>query len=162
MSEKITRNMAVYLTYTIADEAGKVLEQVDIPVGYVHGAGSALFEQVESALDGRREGDEVEVTLTPDEAFGPHDPALTFTDDIDNVPPQYRYLGAEVEFENNQGGSMQFRVTRIEDGKLTIDGNHPMAGKTITFTVKVVTVRPATPDEIVNGRPADGHPQQLH
>ena len=64
-----------------------------------------------------------------------HDPALTFTDETDNVPPEYHYLGAEVEFENAQGEAMKFRVTKIENGKLTIDANYPFAGQTVKFAV---------------------------
>lgn len=156
MSEqKVAKHKVIYLTYSIIDDAGNVFEQSDVPVGYIHGVGSDLFEQVENALDGKAVGERVEVTLSTEEGFGPHRPELTFTDDIDNVPPEFRYIGAEVEFENERGESMQFRVTRIEDGKLTIDANHPLAGKTITFVVDVADIRDATPDEIANGVPAD-------
>ncbi len=156
MSEqKVAKHKVIYLTYSIIDDAGNVFEQSDVPVGYIHGVGSDLFEQVENALDGKAVGERVEVSLSAEEGFGPHRPELTFTDDIDNVPPEFRYIGAEVEFENERGESMQFRVTRIEDGKLTIDANHPLAGKTITFVVDVADIRDATPDEIANGVPAD-------
>jgi FKBP-type peptidyl-prolyl cis-trans isomerase SlyD len=52
---------------------------------------------------------------------------------------------------NDQGDSRKFTVTRIADGKLTVDGNHPMAGKIITFRIKVIDIRDATPEEIANG-----------
>lgn len=156
MSEqKVAKNKVVYLTYSIIGDGGDLFEQSDVPVGYVHGAGSDLFEQVESALDGVGIGARVEVTLTPEEGFGPHRPELTFTDDLDNVPPEFRFVGAEVEFENERGESMLFHVTSIEDGKLTIDANHPLAGKTVTFIVDVADIRDATPEEIANGRPAE-------
>ncbi|MGB5305084.1 MAG: peptidylprolyl isomerase, partial [Gammaproteobacteria bacterium] len=93
----------------------------------------------------------IAVLLTPDEAFGAHDPDLTFTDDIENVPMEFRHIGAEVEMMNDKGDSRQFVVTRIENGKLTVDGNHPMAGKVITFNIKVTDIRDATPEEITNG-----------
>lgn len=153
--QKVAKNKVVYLTYSIIDDSGSVFEQSDVPVGYVHGAGSDLFEQVEMALDGKGIGERVEVTLTAEQGFGPHRPELTFTDDVDNVPPEFRFLGAEVEFENERGEAMLFHVTRIEDGKLTIDANHPLAGKTVTFVVDVTDIRDATPEEVANGRPAD-------
>jgi FKBP-type peptidyl-prolyl cis-trans isomerase SlyD len=163
MSEStVAPNKAVYVTYSILTEEGDVFEQSDLPIGYVHGAESGLFEQVEEALEGAKVGDRVEVTLAPGEGFGPHDPALTYTDDIHNVPPEYRRVGAEVEFQNESGGTMQFRVTKIENGKLTIDANHPLAGKTITFIVSVAAIRDASPEEIANGRPDDGMPPTLH
>lgn len=162
MSDVVAKNKAVYLTYSILTEGGDVFEQSDLPIGYVHGADSGLFEQVEDALEGAKVGDRIEVTLAPEEGFGLHNPTLTFTDDVDNVPPEYRRIGAEVEFENKDGEPLQFRVTKIENGKLTIDANHPLAGKTITFVVNVNAIRDASPEEIRNGRPDDGMPPTLH
>jgi FKBP-type peptidyl-prolyl cis-trans isomerase SlyD len=89
--------------------------------------------------------------LTPEEGFGPHDESLTYTDDLDNVPPEFRRIGAEVEMMNDQGDARKFIVTRIEDGRLTVDGNHPLAGKLITFNIKIVGIRPASEEEIANG-----------
>jgi len=156
MENTVSRNKVVYLTYTIWDQHGTLFEQYDLPVGYVHGVNGPLFEKIEHALEGKRIGDRVEVTLLPGDGFGEHKPELTFTDDIDNVPPEHRGLGAEVMFENERGEHMQLRVTRIENGKLTVDGNHPLAGQTVKFVVTIVGVRPATLDEIVEGMPADG------
>ena len=96
-------------------------------------------------------GDTVAVKLTPEEGFGAHDPELTYTDSIENVPDEFRRVGADVEMMNDQGDSKKFTVTRIEDGKLTVDGNHPMAGKTIIFRIKVTDIRDATPAEQLNG-----------
>ena len=151
MSDTIKRDKFVSLTYTITDENNEILERIDMPVNYIHGRDSQVIEKVETALEGREQGDEISVELSPDEGFGEHQPELTFTDNIDNVPPEFRYVGAEVEFQNDRGESRMFRVSKIEDGKLTVDGNHPFAGKAITYNIKVTTVRDATPDEIANG-----------
>ncbi|MDH5485542.1 MAG: FKBP-type peptidyl-prolyl cis-trans isomerase [Gammaproteobacteria bacterium] len=150
--QRITRNKAVQFTYTISDDEGNVVEQVDLPVNYVHGASSmGLIESVERALTGCRSGDKIQVDVPPAEGFGEVDPSLTFTDDVENVPPQFRQLGARVEMQNDQGETKEFVVSKIEDGKLTIDGNHPLAGKTAKFSVTVLSVRDATADEIRNG-----------
>ena len=141
----------VSFTYSISDEAGEIIEQSDLPISYVHGGQHDLFEKVEHELEGSVIGDTVEVSLTPEEGFGPHDPNLTYTDDLDNVPPEFHRLGAEVEMVNDKGDSKTFVVTHIENGKLTVDGNHPMAGKVITFRIKVTEIRDATEDEMVNG-----------
>ncbi|HEB82743.1 MAG TPA: peptidylprolyl isomerase [Gammaproteobacteria bacterium] len=151
MSEKIAKNKFVALTYTITDEDDNILERIDMPIHYIHGAHSQIIDKIEKALEGHEEGDEVQVTLPPEEGFGPHQPELTFTDDLANVPPQFHTIGAEVEFQNDQGESKIFRVTSIEDGKLTVDGNHPFAGKTITYNITVREVRDATADELKNG-----------
>ena len=155
MEDTVTRNTVVYLTYSIWDQGGRLFEQYDLPVGYVHGANGPLFEKIERALEGRKAGDKVEVMLAPDDGFGRHKPELTFIDDIENVPPQHRELGSEVMFANARGEQMLFRVTRIENGKLTVDANHPLAGQTVRFVVNIERLRPATLDEIANGMPAD-------
>jgi FKBP-type peptidyl-prolyl cis-trans isomerase SlyD len=151
MSDKISKNKFVSLTYTITDEDDNILERIDMPIQYIQGAKSQVIEKIEIALDGHQVGDMVNVTLTPDEAFGAHQPDLTFSDDIANVPPQFHSIGAEVEFQNDQGESKIFRVTHIEDGKLTVDGNHPFAGKTIIYNITVKEVRDATSNELANG-----------
>lgn len=145
---QIEANKLVTLTYSILDDAGLVLEQNDVPVSYLHGGHSDLFEKVERALEGKTAGDRIEVSLSPAEGFGEHDPGLTFTDDIDNVPPEFRRVGAEVEMENEQGDSRTFVVTRIENGQLTVDCNHPFAGKTVHFHIEVMSVRDATAEEL--------------
>ncbi|PZP57727.1 MAG: peptidylprolyl isomerase [Azospira oryzae] len=149
----VGRHTVVEITYTIQDLQGRILEQCDLPVAYVHGVGGPLLEKIERALEGRAVGDRVEVTMSPEEGFGPHRPELTFTDDIDNVPPPYRRVGAEAEFANERGEVLRMRVTRIEGGKLTLDGNHPFAGMTLRFVVEVVGVREASPEEINSGVP---------
>ena len=150
--ERISRNKLVQFTYSIADGEGNIVEQVDLPVSYVHGASSmGLIESVERALTGCKVDDRIEVDVPPAEGFGEHDPDLTFSDDINNVPDQFRQVGAQVEMANDAGETKTFVVTRIEDGKLTLDGNHPLAGKTAKFSVKVISIRDATAEEIRNG-----------
>ncbi|MDH5471609.1 MAG: FKBP-type peptidyl-prolyl cis-trans isomerase [Gammaproteobacteria bacterium] len=153
MSEqRIRRNKLVQFTYSIADDEGNIVEQVDLPVNYVHGASSmGLIERVERALEGHREGDTIEVEVPPSEGFGEHDPDLTFADDIDNVPPQFRKVGTQVEMANDSGDTKTFIVTKVENGKVTLDGNHPLAGKVAKFAVKVLSIRDATPEEIRSG-----------
>lgn len=141
----------VSFTYSIVDEAGEIIEQSDLPISYVHGGQHDLFEKVEEELEGSVVGDTIEVSLTPEEGFGAHDPNLTYTDSLDNVPPEFHRVGAEVEMVNDQGDAKTFVVTHIEDGKLTVDGNHPMAGKVITFHIRVTDIRDATDEEMANG-----------
>ncbi len=161
----VGKNKVVYITYSILEQTqvqARVVEQSDVPIGYVHGADSGLFAQVEAALEGAKIGDKLEVILPPEQGFGAHDPSLTFTDDIDNVPPDYRFVGAEVEFENESGEAIKFLVTHIENDKLTVDGNHPFAGKTVKFVVTVSAIRDASPEEIANGRPDAGGSPVIH
>lgn len=158
--DRVTKHKVVSLTYRILDQGGSLLEQVDLPVSYVHGGKNDLIEKLETALEDKSVGDQVELTVAPDEAFGEHDPALTYTDDLENVPPQFRQIGAEVEMQNDQGEIKTFVVSQIEDGKLTVDGNHPLAGKSLTFLVKVESIRDASEDEIRFG--VQQNPTTLH
>lgn len=146
--QKIASNKLVTLTYSIMDDAGLVLEQNDVPISYLHGGHSELFEKIERALEGKVAGDKVDVTLLPAEGFGEHNSSLTFTDDIDNVPPEFRHIGAEVQMQNPQGEPRTFIVTKIEKDRLTVDCNHPFAGKPVHFHVEVMSVRDATADEL--------------
>jgi len=138
----------VSLTYSIADTDSNLLEQNDIPVNYVHGGDTELIGGMDRAVAGKAAGDSIEMTVPPEDGFGPHDPSLTFTDDVENVPPQFRRVGAEVQMQNEAGEAKAFQVTRIEEGKLTVDGNHPLAGKTLVVRVKILEVRDATMEDM--------------
>lgn len=137
----------VTLTYAIEDEAGEVIEQHDIPLGFVYGSDTELIGDMDKAVAGKRVGDEVIVNVPPEKGFGEHDPSLMFTDEVDNVPPQFREIGAEVQMQNEEGEMKTFYVTRIENGYLTVDGNHPLAGKRLTVRVQITEVRDARPGE---------------
>jgi len=152
---RVEPNKVVSVTYLLRNQQGEVVDIRELPVAYLHGAGSDLFPQVEQALADKTVGESIEVTLGPEEAFGAHDPKLTFTDDLENVPPELRKIGMEFEAQSPKGEAMLFRVTRIEDGKLTVDANHPLAGQTITFAVTVQDIRDATDEERKAGRPLD-------
>jgi FKBP-type peptidyl-prolyl cis-trans isomerase SlyD len=151
MKHQIQQDKFVALTYTITDENNEILERIEMPIDYIHGRDSQVIDKIENALEGCHAGDEISVEISPEEGFGEHQQELTFTDDIDNVPPEFRQIGAEVEFQNDKGETKIFRVTSIEDGKLTVDGNHPFAGKTITYNITIATVRDATAEELADG-----------
>ena len=154
----VAKNKVVSLIYAVRNQKGELFEYRDLPVSYVHGSGVDLFPKIEEALEGRAIGDRVVVQLSPAEAFGEHDPKLTFTDDIENAPPELRRIGAEFEAQNAKGESIMLTVTQIEGDKITVDANHPLAGQFITFEVTVQDIRDATPEELRDGRPAGDLP----
>lgn len=158
MTAVVAKNKVVSLIYVVRNEKGEIFEYRDLPVSYVHGSGTDLFPKIEQALEGRAVGDRVAVQLTPADAFGERDPKLTFTDDIENAPPELRRIGAEFEAQNAKGESILLTVTRIEGDKITVDANHPLAGQNISFEVTVQDIRDATPEEIRDGRPAGDLP----
>lgn len=150
--QPITVGKFVSITYTLRDEDGNLLEQSDLPVSYIHGGNTELIGGMDRALAGKHVGDQVEMRVPAGDAFGPHDPNLTFTDDLANVPPEFRFVGAEVQMQNEAGDLKTFYVTRIEDGHLTVDGNHPLAGKPLRVNVTVREVRDPTPAEVAQDR----------
>ena len=125
-------------------------------------ARDVLQQSIELAVAGRKIGDRVEIALSPEEGYGLRDESLVFVDDIENVPPEFRRIGAEVMFENESGETKVFYVTAIEDGKLTLDGNPSLAGQSVTCLVNVTDIRDATPEEIRNGRPLDVKTGTVH
>lgn len=149
MDQTIQPGKFVSLTYSIADaeQEDQLLEQNDIPVNYVYGGDQELIGGMDSMVRGKRAGDLVEMIVPADNGFGPHNPALTFTDDLENVPPQFRRLGAEVEMQNEEGEIKRFIVCKIEGNKLTVDGNHPLAGKSLRVRVTIHEVRDAAPED---------------
>lgn len=155
---KISKKKTVFFKYSVVDAHGSVLEQSDIPVGYVHGVANNMFPKIEKSLSGKKLGDEVIIELKPSEHFGSHDSKKTFVDDIANAPQQFQKIGTEVEFQNEQGETIKMRVVKIADGKIYLDGNHPFAGKTVSYKVTVTDIKDATESEIKTGHPVQNHP----
>lgn len=160
--QAIEQGKLVSLTYRIYDESGALLEQSDLPVSYIHGGQNELIGGIDQAVAGKRAGDEVELKVEPEQGFGRHDPDLTFTDEIDNVPPQFRHVGAEVQMQNDSGEIKTFYVTKIDDGRLTVDGNHPFAGKDLRVKVQIMDVRDPTEQELTEDGTTHAAPGRLH
>ena len=156
----IRANKLVELTYRIQDEHGQVLEQIDMPVSYVHGSDHGLWDRIEAAVENRHAGDTIEVLVRPQDAFGELDPDLQLTQRLSEVPEQFHHIGAEADFENEQGDVRRFRVIAMDNDTLTLDGNHPLAGKTLKFFLSILSVRDATDEEVRN--PDSLNPPSLH
>ena len=164
MTDRVAAGKLVSLTYSIRDEGGQILEHSDLPIDYIQGGHNELIGGMDKALAGKRAGDEVELDLSPeDSGFGPYDPNLTITDDVANVPPQFCHIGAEVPMQSESGDVHTFYVTRIADGRLTVDGNHPLAGKRLLVSVRIHDVRDPTAADLYEDA-ADGAtaPKTLH
>jgi len=153
--QSISPQTVVTFTYVILDSEGGVLEQSDLPMSYIHGVDGKMYPKVEAALTGAAVGDEVEVELPPEEGFGEPDPELMYVEKLENVPPEYRRIGAEAMFQNEEGETITMKVTKIENGELTLDANHPFAGMTVKFKITVVALRHATPQEVGTGEVMD-------
>jgi FKBP-type peptidyl-prolyl cis-trans isomerase SlyD len=148
MSETIRDGKFVELTYKVTDKkTGHVLTRVEFPLGYVHGHNEILAPSVHRELEGKCAGDVIEVPIDGNQIFGPRDESLVFTDHIENVPEEYRQVGTSILMENDKGQTRSFLVTQMDDERLTVDGNNPLCGRQVVFTLEVLTVRDATDEE---------------
>ncbi|HJR88575.1 MAG TPA: hypothetical protein VJ782_00280 [Aeromicrobium sp.] len=147
-SERIRVGKFVELTYKVTDrKSGHVLTRVEFPLGYVHGHNEILAPSVHQALEGKSAGDVIEVPIDGNRIFGPRDESLVVTDRIENVPEEYRRIGTSILMENDKGQTRSFLVTRMDGETLTIDGNNPLCGREVVFTLEVLAVRDATEEE---------------
>lgn len=150
--EKVAAGKVVQFTYRISDRHGDIVEQVDLPLSMVFMRHNRLYDVVEKALVGCRVGDEVSVAVpAADGAWGEADADLILVQDIEHVPPPYRRVGAEAQFQSETGEIKTFKVTSVTDESVTLDANHPFAGQTMTFHVKVIAIRDASKDELLHG-----------
>jgi len=112
---------------------------------YLHGGYGGLLEGLERALEGKVAGESVQVQLEPEDAFGDYDAELV------RLEPAARYgEGIAAGMEVEEDGSF-YLVTDVADGKVVLDGNHPLAGLALRFSLDVLAVRNAKPEEIAQG-----------
>jgi FKBP-type peptidyl-prolyl cis-trans isomerase SlyD len=148
MSETIQDGKFVELTYKVTDKkSGHVLTTVEFPLGYVHGHNEILAPSVHRELEGKSPGEVIEVPIDGNRIFGVRDESLVFTDRIENVPEEYRLVGTSILMENDKGQTRSFLVTWMDDEMLTVDGNNPLCGREVVFTLEILAVRDATDEE---------------
>jgi FKBP-type peptidyl-prolyl cis-trans isomerase SlyD len=154
----IANGKVVNLKYTLTNSEGEVLDQADAnsPFAYMHGS-SQIIPGLEGALEGLKPGDKKKVTVQPAEGYGEIDPNLKLTVKRTQFP-QDAELEEGMQFETHtpDGHSIVFTVEAVEGDEVTIDGNHPLAGETLTFDVEVLNVRDATKEEMEHGHAHDG------
>ncbi len=155
----IMANTVVSLDYQLHDSEGKLIETSRTPLTYLHGDYGGLFPLVEESLAGKQEGETIEVRLEPDDAFGDYDEELVRLEPRDRFPHDLS-VGMQFEGHSDSGGEMRvFTVTDMTPEQVVVDGNHPLAGRSLVFTCTVVSIRPATRDEIEHrhAHGPDGH-----
>lgn len=140
---QIVKNTVVTLDYQIRDSEGELVDDGSEQLVYLHGGYDDVFRDIEDGLDGKQVGDKLQVKLAPEEAFGDYDAELVNVESRDLFPPEIK-VGMHLERED---GTM-VTVTDIEGDSVVVDGNHPLAGKSLTFACTVAAVRPATPEEV--------------
>jgi FKBP-type peptidyl-prolyl cis-trans isomerase SlyD len=147
--ERIGSDSHVTFHYLLTDSAGGEIDNSTQhqPMQYIHGH-NAIFPAVEEALTGLKQGQVIKLTLAPDEAWGPHDAKYVTKVPRDRFDFELE-VGSVVQGQSpKHGNSQPFLVTAVDEQTVTLDGNHPLAGKTITFSIKIEAVRKATPEEL--------------
>ena len=147
---KIDKDTAVTLRYKVADTPGKLLQESKEPMVFLHGGYGNTFPKIEEALQGREPGYQTTIELQPPDAFGLRDEGLVQTIPKTQFPPGVK-VGGQLQTQSEDGHAQVFTVIKIKGDKVMLDGNHPMAGKALRFTVSVVEVRPASAEEIAHG-----------
>ncbi|EIL95998.1 MULTISPECIES: FKBP-type peptidyl-prolyl cis-trans isomerase [Rhodanobacter] len=149
---QIAQNTVAAFHYTLTDDAGQVIDSSNgrEPLTYMHGKGQ-IVPGLEKQMEGRKAGDKFNADVAPAEGYGEHQAEL-----MQEVPRE-AFQGVEdiqpgMQFQG-QGpqGVVNVTVTKVEDGKVHIDGNHPLAGKTLHFAIEVADVREATKEELEHG-----------
>lgn len=148
----INRDCVVTIHYTLKDDAGAVIDSSASgePLAYLHGHGN-LIPGLERELAGRDIGEQLSVKVAPAEGYGNHDERLVQTvprqalRGVKDVKPGMR-LQAQTE-----QGPRSLTVTEVSDDSVTLDANHPLAGKNLNFDVRIEGVRQATEEELAHG-----------
>ncbi|WP_394212535.1 peptidylprolyl isomerase [Enterovibrio calviensis] len=149
---KVTKDVVVSIAYQVKNEDGIVVDEStqSNPLQYLQGHDNLIIG-LENALEGREVGEKFEVTVTPEDAYGEHMdemvqrvPADVFQG-VDEITVGMRFLA------DTDQGPIPVEVTEVDGDEVVVDGNHMLAGQTLTFDVEVIELREATEEEIAHG-----------
>ena len=156
----IANDTVVQFNYTLTNSDGDVLDKSNgEPLAYLHGHHN-IISGLESKMEGKSVGDKFTVTVAPEDAYGEY-----LSEAVQEVPRanfqgvENIEAGMQFQSQTDDGHVMLVTVKDVNDDSVVVDGNHPLAGVTLTFDVEVVDVRKATADEIAHGHAhgAGGH-----
>jgi FKBP-type peptidyl-prolyl cis-trans isomerase SlyD len=153
---RVAKDKAVTVNYTLKDENGEVMESSKerTPLTYVHGAG--MIKGFETALEGKSPKDAFTFTVKPEDAYGERRSELLFhvkKEQLQGIPKIEVGMPLRVRTAD---GAMVATIAQIEDDKVLLDGNHPLAGRSLTFDVEVLDVRDATAEELAEAHAEEG------
>ena len=149
----IANQHVVAIDYTLSNDAGEVIDSSAgaEPLVYLHGAGN-IIAGLENALVGKSVGDELDVSIEPEDAYGEYSAELITNlgrDMFEGV--EELEVGMQFHASAPDGGMQVVTIRDIDGDQVTIDGNHPLAGQQLNFKVKVISVRAASEEELAHG-----------
>jgi FKBP-type peptidyl-prolyl cis-trans isomerase SlyD len=149
---QIEKHRVITLAYSLKDNDDNIIDKSeDGSFCYLHGA-SNIIPGLENALAGKIAGDEVSVSIPPEEGYGVYDSAKQQAVPRDMFPSEQAIeAGMQFHAQGPEGQGLVVTVTKVEDEEITIDGNHPLAGVQLNFEVTIMDVREATAEEIEHG-----------
>ncbi|WP_151703460.1 FKBP-type peptidyl-prolyl cis-trans isomerase [Nitrincola alkalilacustris] len=149
---QIAENTVVSIHYTLSNTAGEVMDSSEgqDPLAYLHGANN-IIPGLENALVGKVSGDSLQVVVEPDQAYGEVREELIQSVDRSNFVDIAEIQVGMQFMAQTPWGEQPVTVVEVEGDNIVLDGNHPLAGQTLTFDVKVVDVREATAEELTEG-----------
>ena len=150
----ITQGKVVHFHYTLTDESGDVLQSSEgrDPLAYLHGY-AGIIPGLEQTMEGKQEGDVFTAVIAPGDAYGDVDPDL-----IQEVPlsslshVEDLAEGSYVYSRDEDGRPRRLMVEKISDGTATLNANHELAGRTLTFAIRIEAIRDASREELTRGR----------
>jgi len=149
--EVVDNKKVVAIEYTMTLDDGSLIDATKgEPFVFLFGVGE-IFPKLEEEMKGMKVGEEKDVVLEPDDAFGEYDPEA-----VQVIPQEYfgdeePVVGMQYYAHFEDGNEVPFYVKDVKDGNVTIDFNHPFAGHRIHFHIKIVNVRDASPEELEHG-----------
>ena len=148
---QIAQDTVVTLVYRVTDAQGNLIDAGERPLIYLHGGYGGIFEKIETELAGQEAGFKKDIRLQPEEAFGDYDAELVVVEPRELFPDD---IEVGMQFERateNDDDDMLYTITDIAEGKVVVDGNHPLAGMALVFSCTVSEVRAATAEELQHG-----------
>ena len=161
---QIAKDTVVTLHYKLSDAQGNLIEESQEPMVYLHGGYHNTLPKIEEALNGKSAGYQVTIQVEPEDAFGEYDADLVKIEPRE-VLPEPLEIGMQFEGspqDDEPGDSRIFTVTDIADGKVVLDGNHPLAGIALRFALNVIEVRAASKEEVAHGHVHGPHGHHHH
>ena len=153
----IKKNDVVSLAYTLKNSEGVDLGKADAkePMNYLHGVGGNI-PGLEEEIEGLKVGDKKDVTVPPEKGYGDVDPKLFLKVARSNFPADMD-IKPDMQFSSEMGGKENiFTVESIDGENLNVNGNHPLAGQTLHFSLEILGIRDATEEELAHGHVHDG------